>query len=97
MAADSTKRNRLSLDFPAEFMRKLILLAARYGDKRNTYARSVLIHHISGEWDKTVEWLEDKASRLEISRDELEKAILERAKFDFSAEEEELNLNDGED
>lgn len=87
-------RNRLYIDIDASTLRKLVLWAASRGEKKNNWARQVINLRVSENWSKVEAWLESEAKNLNVTREELEEAILKREKFDFDQYKEEM-LNTG--
>ncbi|NJO43280.1 MAG: hypothetical protein HC865_22485 [Cyanobacteria bacterium RU_5_0] len=90
--AMTTKKRprRLQVEISADLERKLILWAATRDMKLNPWIKLVLRMRVDENWSKTRQILLEKAERLEMTVEELEKKILEQNGFDFEREREEL-------
>ncbi len=78
-------RFRLNIEISPVTLRKLILWAYTRDEKKNSWAKSVLIMRCDQNEEKTREWFENEANRLGITRQELEDRILAKENFDFEA------------
>jgi hypothetical protein len=87
------ERQRLYIDVDKATLRKLILWAASKGEKKNSWAKTVITLECEENFSKVEKWLEDEAKNLGVSKEDLEAAILKREKFDFEAYRQEM-LND---
>lgn len=85
------KPKKVQITLSAELERKLILWAATRDEKLPGWIKTVLRLRVDENWDKVQKNLREKAERLEMSQEELERKILTQYGFDFNRELEELN------
>lgn len=83
-------RFRITVDVSLSTLRKLTLWAASRDSSRTQWIRTVLVLRCEENYPKIEAWLEGEAKQAGITREELERAILEKNKFDFEAYQEEL-------
>lgn len=83
-------RQRINIDISFSTLRKLILWAASRGEKRTSWAKTVLTLRCEENYPKVKTWLEEEARRLGMTADELERAILDKERFDFEGYRQEL-------
>lgn len=83
-------RTRIYADLSLSTLRKLLLWAASRDSNRTQWLKTVLVLRIEENFPKVEAWLESEAKNIGVSREELEKAILSREKFDFEAYRKEL-------
>lgn len=84
------KGRRVQVTLSAELERKLILWAFIRDETLPKWIKTVLRLRADDNWGKVQQSLKDKAERLNMSIEELEHKVLERAGFDFEREREEL-------
>lgn len=83
-------RTRIYIDVNSELLRRLILWSVSRDQPRTQWLKTVLTLRCEANWDKVETWLDDKAKRLGVTREELENQILVNEGFDLSSEREEI-------
>lgn len=78
-----TARHRLNVELSPSTMRKLILWAFTRDEKKNSWARTVLILRCEENEEKVKKWFEDEAGGLGITRKELENHVLRKEGFNL--------------
>lgn len=89
------KGRRVQVTLSADLERKLTLWAYLRDERLPNWMRIVLRLRVDDHWPKIQSGLKERADRLQISQEELERRILEQAGFDF--ERERLELEAAED
>jgi len=87
---------RAQVTLSAELERKLILWAFMRDETLASWMKIVLRLRADENWVKVQANLEEKATRLGMTREELEQKILTKAGFDFDRELAELEEGDTE-
>lgn len=83
---DMAKPRRAQVSLTADLERKLILWAFTRDESLTNWMKTILRLRADENWAKVQAVLDEKASRLGISREELENKILSKAGFDFDRE-----------
>jgi hypothetical protein len=91
------RTRRLQVEISADLERKLILWAATRDMKLNPWVKLVLRMRVDDHWAEIHKVLQEKAERLQMQPEELERKILEQNGFDFEREREELESVPSED
>lgn len=86
-----TKPRRAQVTLSADLERKLILWAFTRDETLVSWMKIVLRLRADENWEKVKTVLEDRATRLQMTREELEEKILTKAGFDFDRELAELS------
>lgn len=92
-----SKPRRAQVSLSAELERKLILWAFMRDETLSGWMKAVLRLRADHNWPQIKSALEEKAERLEITREELERKILTKAGFDFDRELAELEDLESDD
>jgi hypothetical protein len=91
------RTRRLQVEISADLERKLILWAATRDMKLNPWVKLVLRMRVDDHWTEIHKILQEKAERLQMPQEELERRILEQNGFDFEREREELESGASEE
>lgn len=91
------KRHRINIEVSSSTLRKLILWAHTRDEKKSSWAKIVLILRCDENEEKVKNWFEAEASRIGVTRTELENVVLQKEGFDVDAYiKEQSTEDDGE-
>jgi hypothetical protein len=83
-------RQRLNIEISLSTLRKLILWAYTRDEKKNSWARTVLILRCDENEEKVNKWFENEAGRLGITKEELEDYVLKKEGFNVEEYKKEI-------
>ena len=86
----AVKGRRVQVTLSAELERKLLLWAYTRDERMPNWIKTVLKMRADENWGKVQAALKEKADRLNMPLEDLERRILEQAGFDFERERLEL-------
>ena len=86
----AVKGRRVQVTLSAELERKLLLWAYTRDERMPNWIKTVLKMRADENWSKVQAALKEKADRLSMPLEDLERRILEQAGFDFERERLEL-------
>jgi hypothetical protein len=83
-------RQRLNIEISLSTLRKLILWAYTRDEKKNSWARTILILRCDENEEKVNKWFENEAGRLGVSKEELEDYVLRKEGFNVEEYKKEI-------
>ena len=93
----ATKGRRVQVTLTADLERRLTLWAYTRDERLPNWMKTVLRLGVDENWSKIPRALKERADRLGMPVDALERKVLEQAGFDFDRELQELEANEADD